>query len=71
MLLLLLLNAADSRVNKTQVAEGTWVEAGQVIAAQAVLKQRQAELAKTQKGEVEVGPLAEALLPLPLLFPML
>ncbi|HEY9737495.1 MAG TPA: HlyD family efflux transporter periplasmic adaptor subunit [Trichocoleus sp.] len=60
-------NAADSRVNEIRVAEGDWVEAGQVIAvlqgaerrqaelqaAQALLKQRQAELTKTQKGNTE------------------
>ncbi|MBD0269472.1 MAG: HlyD family efflux transporter periplasmic adaptor subunit [Cyanobacteria bacterium Co-bin8] len=57
-------NAADSRVNEIRVAEGDWVEAGQVIAvlqgadrrqaelqaARALVEQRQAELTKTQKG---------------------
>ncbi|MBD0337008.1 MAG: HlyD family efflux transporter periplasmic adaptor subunit [Cyanobacteria bacterium Co-bin13] len=57
-------NAADSRVNEIRVAEGDWVEAGQVIAvlqgaerrqaelraAHALVEQRQAELTKTQKG---------------------
>ena len=65
-------NAADSRVNEIRVAEGDWVEAGQVIAvlqgaerrqaelqaAQALLGQRQAELAKTQKGDVGPASLA-------------
>ncbi|HEY9879206.1 MAG TPA: HlyD family secretion protein, partial [Leptolyngbyaceae cyanobacterium] len=65
-------NAADSRVNEIRVAEGDRVEAGQVIAvlqgaerrqaelqtALALLKQRQAELAKTQKGNVEPASLA-------------
>ncbi|MEM6435222.1 MAG: HlyD family efflux transporter periplasmic adaptor subunit [Cyanobacteria bacterium P01_D01_bin.115] len=62
-------NAADSRVNEIQVAEGDRVEAGQVIAvlqgaerrqadlqaAYALVKQRQAELRQIQTGSVKAA----------------
>jgi len=65
-------NAADSRVNDIRVAEGEWIEAGQVIAvlqgaerrqaelqaAYALVEQRQAELAQEKKGDLKPAAVA-------------